>query len=273
MDNQFEPLSIGEVLSVNESAEILIGHRTFRVGEFAEAIRTQLEYGIAGWNKDKNAWFSKDGIPCEVLRFNSQGWQKGKVRINLEFCPQEFEDQEESLEQGFAENFEATPVAESSDELDFSEVSLGDENEEDELDLGAVGATAFDEQLYSAEPETEFSVEMEQEDVTTADYDFDLNQTSTDLDEEFDLEGVEESIEQDLEFFGEPDAGDEELGDFGEMPQESDEEMDFGDISPDTDQDFDFNDISSNFDNEAEDADPLLNDVWQDLNEVNRQNN
>lgn len=32
-----------------------------------------------------------DGINCEVLKINSKGWKKGKVRIrvSLEFCPDE----------------------------------------------------------------------------------------------------------------------------------------------------------------------------------------
>ncbi len=42
-------------------------------------------------------WFS-DGIDCEVLKIGSKGWQKGKVKINLqvslEFCPDEPEIEE-----------------------------------------------------------------------------------------------------------------------------------------------------------------------------------
>jgi len=94
VDNKFEPLAIGEVLSIDDSALILIGHRTFRVGEFAEAMRTQLEYNLNGWTQEKDAWFSSEGIPCEVLRFTAGGWQKGRVRINLEFCPQDSEEEE-----------------------------------------------------------------------------------------------------------------------------------------------------------------------------------
>ena len=89
MDKQFDPLNKGEVISVNDSAQILIGHRTFRAGEFAESIKTQLEYGLGGWTEEKDGWFSDQGIDCEVLRFGANGWQKGKVRISLEFCPEE----------------------------------------------------------------------------------------------------------------------------------------------------------------------------------------
>jgi hypothetical protein len=125
VDNRFEPLATGEVLSVDESAQFLIGHRTFRVGEIAEAIRMQLEYGISGWSEQKNAWFSEDGIPCEVLRFTANGWQKGKVRINLEFCPQDFEDEQQDISANLGyESSTAAPV-ESEDDLDLG-VDLGE---------------------------------------------------------------------------------------------------------------------------------------------------
>lgn len=91
MNNHFEPLDNGEVLSISESALIFIGHTTFRVGEFSEAVRSQLEASTQGWNGDKNSWFTDLGVDCEVLRFTSGGWQKGKVRIRLEFAPDEGE--------------------------------------------------------------------------------------------------------------------------------------------------------------------------------------
>lgn len=88
MDNRFEPLENGEVLSVEDTSQLLIGHRTFRAGEFSEAIRAQLEYGLGGWTEEKDGWFSEYGISCEVLRFGAGNWTKGKVRIRLEFSPE-----------------------------------------------------------------------------------------------------------------------------------------------------------------------------------------
>ncbi|NJL91003.1 MAG: hypothetical protein HC916_15330 [Coleofasciculaceae cyanobacterium SM2_1_6] len=111
MTNHFEPLDNGEVLSINETALIFIGHTTFRVGEFAEAVRTQLEQ-TSGWNEDKDSWFTDTGVPCEVLRFTSGGWQKGKVRIRLEFAADAGEggDTKESAQ---AADEEAEPEGES----------------------------------------------------------------------------------------------------------------------------------------------------------------
>jgi hypothetical protein len=90
VDNQFKPLNSGEVLSVNKSAQFIIGHSTFRVQEFMTAIREQLiSHGFGSVSGDKAQWFSEEGIECEVLQFGSDGWQKGKVRLYLEFSPDE----------------------------------------------------------------------------------------------------------------------------------------------------------------------------------------
>lgn len=88
MDNQFQPLSGGEVLSIDHSAQFMIGHSTFRASEFVEILRSKmLEYGIGGLTQEKSAWFTERGIRCEVLRFGAGGWEKGRVRIHLEFAP------------------------------------------------------------------------------------------------------------------------------------------------------------------------------------------
>ncbi len=88
MENRFEPLDGDEVLSVDESFQILIGHRTFRVGEIATALKMQLlEYGIGGITTEKEGWFNPDGIPCEALKFGASRWLKGRVKISIDFCP------------------------------------------------------------------------------------------------------------------------------------------------------------------------------------------
>lgn len=49
------------------------------------------------YNPHYNKWFG-DGIICEILKIGAEGWQKGKVKINLqvslEFCPDEPETEE-----------------------------------------------------------------------------------------------------------------------------------------------------------------------------------
>ncbi len=89
MKDRFESLESGEVVSIQHDKQVLIGHSTFRVGELNDAIKKQLESAIDGWNEEKSAWFDQKGIECEALRFGSAGWQKGRIRLCLQFCPDE----------------------------------------------------------------------------------------------------------------------------------------------------------------------------------------
>lgn len=126
MDEQFRTLNKGEVLSVDDSSQILIGHRTFRVSEFSESIRMQLEYGLGGWTEEKDGWFSDKGIHCEVLRFGANGWQKGRVRISLEFCPDESRSGTPAVETSNDEEHEESDLADilaDNSEADFPELS------------------------------------------------------------------------------------------------------------------------------------------------------
>jgi KGK domain len=89
MNDRFESLESGEVISVQHDTLVLSGHRTFRVGELNEAIASHLKKAIENWNEENNAWFTDRGLDCEALRFGSKGWQKGRIRLCLEFCPDE----------------------------------------------------------------------------------------------------------------------------------------------------------------------------------------
>jgi hypothetical protein len=89
MSDHFEPLESGEVVSIQHETQVLSGHRTFRSGELNDAIKSYVENAISGWSEEKNDWFTDRGIDCEALRFGSKGWQKGRIRLSLEFCPDE----------------------------------------------------------------------------------------------------------------------------------------------------------------------------------------
>lgn len=306
MDNRFEPLATGEVLSVDESVQILIGHRTFRAGEFSEALKTQIEYGISGWTSDKDAWFSEEGIACEVLRFSSRGWQKGKVRIRLEFCPQEPEEEEGTTSAGVESQPAPAAPVETPEELDFDEspfdsASFDDElslsgssdieadieiDIEDELDLGEPVADEVDEadefdfttpvtsdfELEQEAPSEIYS-EMEQESIEVADDELYMAQMPTSLDDDLELGEISQSIEQELEMV-EPTVGDDELLDLTDMSEESNDDLDFEAMSIGSEDDFEFEEISLNDESEEteNEADSLLDDVWQDMNEASWQN-
>lgn len=83
MSNEWESLNHDDVVSVNpKTFENLDISNTFKVVELLEIIK-------AYSNVDGNeaSLFGK-GIDCEVLKPGTKGWQKGKVTITLQFCPE-----------------------------------------------------------------------------------------------------------------------------------------------------------------------------------------
>ncbi len=90
MSKNFQPLSSGEVLSINSESRFVIGHSTFRVDEFAAALKQLLlEQGLGGLTEETIDWLTDNGIECDVLRFGASGWVKGKVRLHLEFAEED----------------------------------------------------------------------------------------------------------------------------------------------------------------------------------------
>ncbi|MGB3694246.1 MAG: KGK domain-containing protein [Spirulinaceae cyanobacterium] len=169
MDNKFEPLSGGEVLSVDDSVQFLIGHTTFRAEELSQALRTQiLEHGIGGLTEAKKHWLTENGINCEVLRFGANGWQKGKVRISLEFCPSEgeAEDLEESIG---SEDESGLSAFEQEDDSDLEELALDADEPtiiEEEFAVEAESDSNFgDASIEQEESELDFLPEEEEEPV------------------------------------------------------------------------------------------------------------
>lgn len=82
MNNKFDPLNCNDVVAVDpDTFEDLDITRTSKVIHLLEAIQE-----CFGSDTEVAALFSKEGIECEVLRLGAKEWQKGKVRINLEFC-------------------------------------------------------------------------------------------------------------------------------------------------------------------------------------------
>jgi hypothetical protein len=89
MNDLFNSLDSGEVISIQQDAQVLVGHRIFRVSELNEAIANYLKTSVGNWTEEKDDWFTTQGINCEALRFGSTAWQKGRIRLCLEFCPDE----------------------------------------------------------------------------------------------------------------------------------------------------------------------------------------
>jgi hypothetical protein len=96
MDDGFKPLESEEVLSVEENDKILLQSLMFTGGQLISQMKSILSgYGGNRTNENLNRWLGK-GVDCKTLKFGAKGWQKGKIRIrvSLEFCPDQPEVQE-----------------------------------------------------------------------------------------------------------------------------------------------------------------------------------
>ncbi|MEQ9480752.1 KGK domain-containing protein [Coleofasciculus sp. F4-SAH-05] len=104
--NHLKRLQQDEIVSLSEdSLSILIAHPTFKVSEFMKAMinllinnDNVLKYSIQKKRRDieeVNGWWN-EGIQGQVLTHEGKGWQNGKVRLTLEFCPDEAEIEETS---------------------------------------------------------------------------------------------------------------------------------------------------------------------------------
>lgn len=85
MNDQFQPLNDDEVLFVSVG-RVLMTNPTFKVGEFLDTLAQAISDRERDWDDANEGWFG-EGLECEALRFGTSGWQRGRVRIRLEFCP------------------------------------------------------------------------------------------------------------------------------------------------------------------------------------------
>lgn len=90
MNNNFESLTNEDVVSVY-AGQILVTNRTFTVNEIIAALMPIIkEKAGATWTEDKEQWF-RDGLDCKMLKPGAKSWQRGKVRLTLEFASEVLE--------------------------------------------------------------------------------------------------------------------------------------------------------------------------------------
>ncbi|NEO90549.1 MAG: hypothetical protein F6K56_09985 [Moorea sp. SIO3G5] len=251
MDNQFKPLAVGEVLSVDESAQIFIGNRTFRVGEFLVAIKKKLVEVLGDeWTPEQESWFSESGIPCEVLQFAANDWQQGKVRLNLEFCLVETQDKVDDISAIGGETLQSTST-QVAEQPDLAEPETSNDSG---LELGVGAATAAVTatgisvaEALEEDTSTTISDEMTLTPTLDADEDIALEQTPTSQEDEFDLGDFSDSqeSEEDISFEQTPTSQEDEfdLGDFSDS-QESEEDIGFEQTPTSQEDEFDLGDFS-----------------------------
>ncbi|MFM2430807.1 MAG: hypothetical protein RLZZ511_2020 [Cyanobacteriota bacterium] len=85
MANPFQTLDDDEVVYIN-SGRILLDNPTFKVGELLDALAQLVSDREVDWSEDHESWFS-EGADCEVLRLSGSGWQRGRIRVRVEFSP------------------------------------------------------------------------------------------------------------------------------------------------------------------------------------------
>jgi KGK domain len=94
MNNEFQPLEKGEMLSiVYEPFGYQLGWQVtvfpesqIMVEQFTELLKRKVNL-----SDNQSQVLVDEGINCQALKFGSHGWQKGKLRarVILEFCPDE----------------------------------------------------------------------------------------------------------------------------------------------------------------------------------------
>lgn len=94
MTDKFERLEREDVVSVY-SGQIFVNNRTFTVNEFIAAFMPIVKEKSAPLTEEKEKWFN-EGLDCKILKPGAKRWRRGKVRISLEFEPEELEVAEAS---------------------------------------------------------------------------------------------------------------------------------------------------------------------------------
>jgi len=68
-----------------------------------------LQKQIADMKEDKEKWFG-EGLGCKLLQPGAKTWQRGKVRITLEFSPEELVVEESSQNNGLQSSKLISPL-------------------------------------------------------------------------------------------------------------------------------------------------------------------
>jgi pilus assembly protein FimV len=242
----FYPLKSGEVICVANPVQFVSPHNTFRVSELAEALKQELiKYSSYGVTEEDLGWLSPEGSDCAILRFGSPGWQKGRLRLKIEFCPDESEENDNfELESDATHNYsdnqkQVLSTNSSSSNKNVFENSISFDSESDD---------------FSVDPELDFIaetatvLELNKPSGNIANLSNKQNEEIVDLDADM----LSQSIEDELKL------GQEEVDPFGD-----DEKLEFSE-SLDDDDNFGFGELGLG-DEEKNDENSDFDTVWQDL--------
>ncbi|MGL4501135.1 MAG: KGK domain-containing protein [Planktothrix sp.] len=94
MDNNCQILDYDEVVQIEEPLRILSNDPTCKIGEVIAALMSLLKPAPPHNWKTPAQNPEQQGIQAQVLTYEAKGWQKGRIRIRIEFCPDEPEVEE-----------------------------------------------------------------------------------------------------------------------------------------------------------------------------------
>ncbi|NES71079.1 MAG: hypothetical protein F6K24_40665, partial [Okeania sp. SIO2D1] len=86
--------------------EIFVKNRTFTVNEFLTEMKKALQ---AQLTDEKENWLT-NGIDCKILKPGAKSWQRGKIKITLEFEPENIEVKESDKNNELEDNQEISPL-------------------------------------------------------------------------------------------------------------------------------------------------------------------
>lgn len=86
MNNNFESLEHEDVVSVY-TGQIFVTGRTFTVVEFITAMMQATKKQLGDLTDGRETWFG-EGMECKILKPGAKSWQRGKIRLTLEFTPE-----------------------------------------------------------------------------------------------------------------------------------------------------------------------------------------
>lgn len=89
MNQPFKSVDTDDVVSVYAS-QIFLTSKTFTNSEFVTAIFQSTKKSLGELTQEQQSWFG-EGLDCKLLKPGAKSWQRGKVRITLEFCPEDLE--------------------------------------------------------------------------------------------------------------------------------------------------------------------------------------
>jgi hypothetical protein len=99
MDQQSQIINPDTVISVNNDDQFLISHSTFRVDELIKELSSRFYYDD---DSSIKKWFEK-GMECQAL-IPGKPWRKGKIRVCLEFIPDEVDSPLDDIRQAIADD-------------------------------------------------------------------------------------------------------------------------------------------------------------------------